>query len=111
MLADAPMLSQTQQSISGHRAKHLVAALAAWPLVHGVGVALHHAEAPVQIKLVAVLGQAARGAHGRSGGAGQGTPCRPQASGAGPQRSEFFNAVVKARRLKRAAGGTNWAAS
>ena len=35
-LADAPVFALTQQLISGHSAKHLVAALAAWPVVRAL---------------------------------------------------------------------------
>ena len=35
-LADAPVFALTQQFISGHSAKHLVAALAAWPVVRAL---------------------------------------------------------------------------
>ena len=35
-LADAPVLTLTQELISGHSAKHLVAALAAWPVVRAL---------------------------------------------------------------------------
>ena len=35
-LADAPVFALTQQLISGHSAKHLVAALAGWPVVRAL---------------------------------------------------------------------------
>ncbi len=35
-LADAPVFALTQQLVSGHSAKHLVAALAAWPVVRAL---------------------------------------------------------------------------
>lgn len=35
-MADAPVFAATQQLISGHSAKHLVAALAAWPVIRGI---------------------------------------------------------------------------
>ncbi|MDO5624972.1 MAG: hypothetical protein Q4G71_09810 [Pseudomonadota bacterium] len=36
-LADGPVLAATQGLISGHSAKHLVAALAVWPVLRGLG--------------------------------------------------------------------------
>ena len=35
-LADAPVFALTQHLISGHSAKHIVAALAAWPVVRAL---------------------------------------------------------------------------